>query len=243
VAVDEAYAEFVGRTVLPLRFDYPRLVVVRTLSKAHALAGARVGFAVARPETLAPILSFGRRRRSAPSRLPSPPPLLSRPELAAANVARIAEQRPGSPRELAASAGGRTRRSRTSSSSGSARPGAAARRRALLRAGLVPRTFGPDHPFADCLRLTVRSAEENDRLIEAARGSPHEQPSAPSSPPARAGRPSPAPPRKRRSRSRSSSTARARRTSRPASASSTTCSTRWRTTPSSTSTSPRPATW
>jgi histidinol-phosphate aminotransferase len=37
----------------------------------------------------------------------------------------------------------------------------------LLRAGLVPRTFGPDHPLAGCLRLTVRSPAEDDRLLEA----------------------------------------------------------------------------
>ena len=43
---------------------------------------------------------------------------------------------------------------------------------ALLVCGLVPRTFGPDHPLADCLRLTVRSAQENDRLIAAAREIP-----------------------------------------------------------------------
>lgn len=49
---------------------------------------------------------------------------------------------------------------------------AAAAADALLRLGLVPRTFGLDHPLADCLRLTVRSAEENDRLIDAARGIP-----------------------------------------------------------------------
>jgi histidinol-phosphate/aromatic aminotransferase/cobyric acid decarboxylase-like protein len=41
---------------------------------------------------------------------------------------------------------------------------------ALLRKGLVPRTFGPKHSLADCLRFTVRSEAENDRLIEAARG-------------------------------------------------------------------------
>jgi histidinol-phosphate/aromatic aminotransferase/cobyric acid decarboxylase-like protein len=39
----------------------------------------------------------------------------------------------------------------------------------LLGRGLVPRTFGPGHPLAHCLRITVRSVEENDRLIEAAR--------------------------------------------------------------------------
>jgi hypothetical protein len=39
---------------------------------------------------------------------------------------------------------------------------------ALLRRGLVPRTFGTGHPLADHLRLTVRNADENDRLIAAA---------------------------------------------------------------------------
>jgi histidinol-phosphate/aromatic aminotransferase/cobyric acid decarboxylase-like protein len=34
----------------------------------------------------------------------------------------------------------------------------------------VPRTFGTGHPLADSLRLTVRDKEENDRLIDAARG-------------------------------------------------------------------------
>ena len=39
----------------------------------------------------------------------------------------------------------------------------------LLRRGLVPRTFGAEHPLADHLRLTVRSPEQDDRLIDAAR--------------------------------------------------------------------------
>ena len=51
--LDEAYAEFVGTSLLGLRDGYPNLVVVRTISKAYALAGLRVGFAVARPEVIA----------------------------------------------------------------------------------------------------------------------------------------------------------------------------------------------
>jgi histidinol-phosphate aminotransferase len=39
---------------------------------------------------------------------------------------------------------------------------------ALLRRGLVPRTFGAGHPLAACLRLTVRDTAENDRLVAAA---------------------------------------------------------------------------
>ncbi len=50
VVVDEAYAEFSGRTALPLLSRYPNLVVLRTFSKWAALAGMRVGYAVAHPE-------------------------------------------------------------------------------------------------------------------------------------------------------------------------------------------------
>ena len=39
---------------------------------------------------------------------------------------------------------------------------------ALMRRGLVPRTFGHGHPLAHCLRVTVRDPDENERLIEAA---------------------------------------------------------------------------
>jgi len=51
VVVDEAYAEFVDApdfaSALALVARHPTLVVTRTFSKAHALAGLRVGFAVA----------------------------------------------------------------------------------------------------------------------------------------------------------------------------------------------------
>ncbi|HMM20095.1 MAG TPA: histidinol-phosphate transaminase [Selenomonadales bacterium] len=46
VAVDEAYGEFSGQSALDLMAKYPRLIVVRTFSKAYGLAGARVGYAV-----------------------------------------------------------------------------------------------------------------------------------------------------------------------------------------------------
>ena len=173
VVVDEAYAEFVGRSVLPLRFEYPRLVVVRTLSKAHALAGVRVGFAVARPETLAPVVSFRAPASVSTVSAALAGAALMRPDLAAANVARITEQRTRLIRDLAA-LGWAPYPSvtnfiliRFSSASAAASAG-----EELLRKGLVPRTFGTGHPLADCLRLTVRSEEENDRLIEVARGIP-----------------------------------------------------------------------
>ncbi len=173
VVVDEAYAEFTGASLLSLRGAYPRLVAVRTLSKAHALAGARVGFAVARPQTLAPIVSYRAPASVSTVSAALATAALRRPELAAANVARIAEQRTRLIGELSA-LGWRPYPSQVNfilfRFSSAAAASAAAE--ALLRSGLVPRTFSADHPLADCLRLTVRSAAENDRLIDTARGIP-----------------------------------------------------------------------
>ncbi len=51
VAVDEAYIEFSGDVSLTTQLaKYPHLVVLRTLSKAYGLAGARVGSLIASPE-------------------------------------------------------------------------------------------------------------------------------------------------------------------------------------------------
>lgn len=47
VVVDEAYAPFARESAAALLAEFPRLVVVRTLSKAFALAGIRVGYALA----------------------------------------------------------------------------------------------------------------------------------------------------------------------------------------------------
>lgn len=52
VIVDEAYVEFGGSTCLPLVADHPNVVVTRTMSKAFALAGARIGYALASPDVV-----------------------------------------------------------------------------------------------------------------------------------------------------------------------------------------------
>jgi len=59
VVIDEAYAEFArdpAATALTLLPDYPRLVVVRTMSKAFALAGARLGYLAADPAVVEAML-------------------------------------------------------------------------------------------------------------------------------------------------------------------------------------------
>jgi histidinol-phosphate aminotransferase len=50
VVIDEAYHEFAGETVAPLLERHPNLVVLRTFSKAKALAGLRVGYLMASPD-------------------------------------------------------------------------------------------------------------------------------------------------------------------------------------------------
>jgi histidinol-phosphate aminotransferase len=52
VVVDEAYIEFGGESALKLVADHPNVVVTRTLSKAFALAGARIGYCLAAPEVV-----------------------------------------------------------------------------------------------------------------------------------------------------------------------------------------------
>jgi histidinol-phosphate aminotransferase len=65
VFLDEAYAEFAGKSLLKLVREYDNLVVGRTLSKAFGLAGLRLGYAVAPPwiarqyRRVAPLFSIG----------------------------------------------------------------------------------------------------------------------------------------------------------------------------------------
>jgi len=170
VILDNAYAEFAGPPLQDLRHRYSNLVVVRTASKAYALAGMRVGFAIA---------TAGTARRLARYRPPGSISTVSAtvvtealldPTEMHANVDRLTAERP----RLAAAlteAGWRPGPSVTNFlllDFGSAER-AATVAEALLRRGLVPRTFGAGHPLAAHLRVTVRSAEEDDRLIQAAR--------------------------------------------------------------------------
>ena len=59
IIVDEAYIDFATkpgvRTAVPLIEDHPNVIVMRTFSKAHALAGVRVGYAIGEAEVIGAI--------------------------------------------------------------------------------------------------------------------------------------------------------------------------------------------
>lgn len=94
LVVDEAYQEFADvdgvPSALSLTGRHPNLVVLRTLSKAHALAAARVGVAVAHPD-LAAVL----RRVQAPYPIPAPVTAIAlaalQPEASDITAARVTE--------------------------------------------------------------------------------------------------------------------------------------------------------
>lgn len=68
VVVDEAYGEFSDQPSATALLDaHPNLAVLRTLSKAHALAAARIGTLIAAPELIAVL-----RNCQAPYPLPTP---------------------------------------------------------------------------------------------------------------------------------------------------------------------------
>ena len=56
VVIDEAYAAFANTTFIPLIKKYKNLIVLRTLSKSHSLAGMRIGFGFATPSIISGLM-------------------------------------------------------------------------------------------------------------------------------------------------------------------------------------------
>lgn len=163
--VDAAYAEFTGDRWGHLVSDRPGLVVLGTLSKAFALAGARVGYAVANPDE-ASVLE----RLRPPGSISSVSVALALRALAEGqwmeeHVGVVAGLR----EELAvglAALGFAPNPSTTNFVLCRIGPAAAEIAQRLMDRGVVVRQFGTDHPLADYLRFTVRLPEQQDRMLE-----------------------------------------------------------------------------
>lgn len=168
IVVDEAYFEFVDRTLADHVASTPGLVVVRTLSKAFALAGLRVGYALASRPTIERL-----ERVRPPGSISTVSAALAtaalrRPEIARRTVATLSAERAWLTRALS-DAGYVVQPSVTNFLLVRVAPDDAAAQAVtgrLQRRGIVPRTFGPGHPLEGCLRLTVRTRREHERLLE-----------------------------------------------------------------------------
>lgn len=172
VVVDEAYAELADApgfaSALALLPAHRNLVVTRTFSKAHALAGLRVGYAVANP-ALAGVLE--RVRESFNLGLAAQAGALAALDdeaWLADTVARNRAGRTGLADALAAR-GFAVAPSQTNFLLVDAGPRSAAIERALLADGIVLRPMG-GYGLPQCLRITVGTPDGNARLLRALDG-------------------------------------------------------------------------
>jgi histidinol-phosphate aminotransferase len=172
VVVDEAYVEYAGTASLVGCLDQQQnLAVLRTLSKAHALAGARIGCLLADERVVAAL-----RRCQAPYPIPVPslaialqalsPPALARTRTQVADVVCERERLravlstfPGVRRVYPSAANFLLLRLRD----------AEATLASLRDAGIVARDMRALPQLGDALRVTVGMPPQNDRVIEALR--------------------------------------------------------------------------
>ena len=168
VVVDEAYGQFAPWTALSLRGpDNPGLVVTRTFSKTWALAGARIGYLVADPAVVAAceavVLPY---HLSAQSQAAGLLALRHVPEMEA-RVARITEERG---RVAAALADLPVDTWPSDANFILFRPrerDADEVWRSLLAHSVLIRNCASWEGLKGCLRVTIGTAEENERFLYA----------------------------------------------------------------------------
>ncbi len=172
VVVDEAYAEFVDApehaSALTLLARHANLVVTRTFSKAYALAGLRVGYAIAHPGLIAVMERVRESFNVNSAGLAAAEAALGDDAHLAWVVERTREQRAALADALRAR-GLRVFPSQTNFLLVQfAEPGDEARvariDAALIEAGLVLRPMS-GYGLGHCLRITVGNADENRRLL------------------------------------------------------------------------------
>ncbi len=170
VVVDEAYVEFSSRPSLSRHVaDLPNLVVLRTLSKAYALAGARIGAMLARAEIVALLRRIIPPYAITASGLHEALTLTEAPQraLAAARIGTLLEERermrarlralPSIERVYPSDANFLLVRCRDASA-------------VLARAasvGLLLRDFSRVPRLEACVRITIGTPEQNARLLNA----------------------------------------------------------------------------
>lgn len=167
VLLDQAYVEFAAREddLMELVGSRPNLVVFRTLSKAYAAAGFRIGYAVAPPDLAREIdkavLPFNVDLAAEELALA----LLARPEVAKARTGRVIDERERVVRALR-SAGHAVAPSSANFLLVAPRGGdAAGVRRSLLERGVLVRDMTA--AAEGRLRVTIGTPAENDLFLSA----------------------------------------------------------------------------
>ncbi|MGH8052641.1 MAG: histidinol-phosphate transaminase [Stenotrophomonas sp.] len=170
VVVDEAYAEFADEpSAVGLLDRYDNIAVLRTLSKAHALAAARIGAVIANTDLIAVL-----RRCQAPYPIPTPCSTLALDGLSDAALeltrGRIATVRSERERlRIALSSRACVRHVYASNANFLLVRfvDAEAAFQALLAAGVVVRDQRAAPQLQDALRITLGTPEQNDRVLDA----------------------------------------------------------------------------
>jgi histidinol-phosphate aminotransferase len=168
VVIDEAYAEFSGLTSAASLLDtYDNVAVLRTLSKAWSLAGARVGACVARAEVIGLL-----RRIIPPYPLPSPcvDAALGALSYEGRRVQRhhvheILNERARMTTALRAVPGVREVLPSHANFLAVRFDDAHGTYRRLLAAGVVVRDVSKYPGLDDALRITIGTGNENDRVL------------------------------------------------------------------------------
>ncbi|GLQ94823.1 histidinol-phosphate transaminase [Dyella acidisoli] len=168
LVVDEAYIEFSDQaSVADLIEHYEHLAVLRTLSKAWALAGARIGSLIANPEVIGLI-----RRIMPPYPLPLPCVAAalaalspSGQDAAREHIAIVREQRAVMRDALAGVAGVREVLPSDANFLAVRFDDAGAVYQRLLQAGIVVRDVRRYPKLQDALRITVGTPAENQRVL------------------------------------------------------------------------------
>ena len=163
--VDEAYFEFAGETMMPRWRDVPNLFVSRTFSKAYGLAGLRIGILTGNVEQMAMV-----RRASSPynlnvAALACLPEALADQEYIRNYVDEAIRGRVALENELK-NRGIRYWPSRANFVLMYLGGANAAFVRAMRERGILVRDRSNDPGCKGCVRITVGSAEHNERLMK-----------------------------------------------------------------------------
>ncbi|KAA6232371.1 histidinol-phosphate transaminase [Chlorobium phaeovibrioides] len=167
VLVDEAYIEFSRQdSALPLIEEFPNLVVLRTMSKALALAGMRIGFAIGRPELIAeiakPKIPFASSRLAEITLMH----VLENYAIVTDAVSYILNARDELYGELLSVQGVEPFMSDTNFLVIRV-PDADAMFRKLIGRGILVRNVSGYHLMKNCLRFNIGLPDENSRLLDA----------------------------------------------------------------------------